>query len=383
MKAKETADIRINNLYSVWEAIQRRGSITRTELAADTRLSLMSISNLVDLLIRSGLICAQADTDRAEARTTGRRADILRVNSAHHKWLVLDLTDPFFRWELIRPDRKLELSGAPRKYDEKKDCGANLGAFLAQCRQELGPVWGNIGGIAIVAPGPYDMASDTIVNTRIPGMNSLHLKQTAAQALGGLPVFLDEDVKFAARAYGELAAQEESLYYLYAGEGVGGALVYQGSVFRSLNSVAGDPSLLEILGNGPGTAGLTLRAFASGLGLKVEGISGSVLEEELRKTAEEDPLRYEQALSEAVEGIVKLLRTAQAMLDPHSIVADCLWAAPMQARFLTLLRERLKPVLPLRKQPLILEPVLPLHAPWYGAVKALEKDMIRRLRSSV
>ncbi len=381
MKPRETADIRVSNLQAVLEALQRADGATRTGLAAATGLSLMSISNLVDQLSRSGLVRVEAQAEPVARKGAGRRAEILRVEGGRMLWLVLDLTDTFFRWAAIRLDRRMERSGTPWRYEADKPFAENLRAFLARSKEELREEWPRIGGIAVVAPGPYDPATDTIVNTRIVEMNDLRLKAFVAEELGEAPMFVDEDVKFAARAYGEMAGSEESLYYLYAGEGVGGALVYQGSVFHSLNSVAGDPSLLEILGCGPYGERATLRAFAARLGLDTAEKSGSALLASLVETARTAPERYEQALTEAAEDVVRLLRVAQAMLDPHAVVVDCLWARPMSGRFITMLSEKLGPVLPLRKVPRLVEPVLPLHAPWYGAVKALERDMIRRLKT--
>ena len=384
MRPRETSEIRVRNLQAVWEALQRADGDTRTGLAAATGLSLMSISNLVEQFRDCAFVFADTASLRIKRPNAGRRAEILRVNAARLTWLILDLTDPFFQWTAVRLDRRPERSGAPWRYDWAGTCEENLRAFLAQVRQETAGLRDRLGGIAVVAPGPYDPATDTIVNTRIPALNEMPLKAFVTAQMGreDIPVFVDEDVKFAARAYGELAGDGESLYYLYAGEGVGGALIYQGGVFHSLNSVAGDPSLLEILGCGPGCEGLTLRGFAGKLGLEGGQKSGKALMDDLREIAAMHPRRYESALAEAAGETVLLLRAAQAMLDPHAVVVDCLWAAPMQSRFLSLVRAGLRPVEPLRRQPRVIDPELPLHAPWYGAVKVLEKNAIRRLNAS-
>ena len=69
-----------------------------------------------------------------------------------------------------------------------------------------------------------------------------HRLKLFRRCLGPYEYYVDEDVKFAVRSFSDLivSKQCEVLYYLYIGEGVGGAAVHGGNMLRGLNAAAGD-----------------------------------------------------------------------------------------------------------------------------------------------
>ena len=103
MKPRETADIRVSNLQAVLEALQRADGATRTGLAAATGLSLMSISNLVDQLSRSGLVRVEAQAEPVARKGAGRRAELLhRLRRRHGPVVDIPGNDDGVRLMLLR-----------------------------------------------------------------------------------------------------------------------------------------------------------------------------------------------------------------------------------------------------------------------------------------
>ena len=64
-------------------------------------------------------------------------------------------------------------------------------------------------------------------------------------------VYIDEDVKYAARANLSMVenAMEKTLAYVYIGEGVGGAFLVNGRILMGAHSMAGEVSRM-LIGDG-------------------------------------------------------------------------------------------------------------------------------------
>ena len=114
---------------------------------------------------------------------------------------------------------------------------------------------------------------------------------------------MDEDVKFAVRAFDALTQQNtcELLYYLYIGEGVGGAAVHNGNLLRGLNATAGDAG--QLLGpHGIYENDLSQQAFAARLGLC--GDTGrDVQATDIAQVAAQSPERYRQACASRLRAL--------------------------------------------------------------------------------
>ena len=172
-----------------------------------------------------------------------------------------------------------------------------------------------------MAPGPYDAGTDTVFNKRLPELDGLRLKETLRAAFGNKAMYVDEDVKFAARAYAErYAADDGVMHYVYIGEGVGGAITYNGRIVRGLNAVAGDVGQIATA-DGTFEEKACLRAFAASvlredIAGKDEGEILSLLSD-AQKTSRE---KYRAALSEKAALTASVLSEVAWLSDPHVVV---------------------------------------------------------------
>ena len=88
--------------------IAENPGITRQELAQGLNLSLMTVSNLVDILQGfDSLRFVNTDNRMKSGKNTrkvGRKADRISLNPDGHAWLALDLTDQHFRFTTLALD---------------------------------------------------------------------------------------------------------------------------------------------------------------------------------------------------------------------------------------------------------------------------------------
>lgn len=388
MKTIDQVSIRKQNILRIWDILCAEPVVTRHALAKGTGLSLMSVSNLVDHLASLGVLdftAAPPAESVGGRRSVGRKADHISLNKADHAWLIFDLADEYFRLTALSLDMATLMSVSAYSGDPQGDYLHNLQAFLQDAREKANQLLSGreILGVAIVAPGPYDIEQDTISNQRLPALNSVHIKALFKEAFGPYDYYVDEDVKFAVRAFLPLCAKEaqEVLYYLYIGEGVGGATIHNENVLRGHNAAAGDIGQLR---EGARTyeSMLSQRVFANACGLDNHAeISDEVLLANINQLARGDAQTYRRVLMENAAVIGRMLYAVVWLLDPSVIVIDCRYAAAMEEDFVSWIDAALADALgnALHKRPKLIPVGKEMHSTTYGAVQVLSRAWIARV----
>jgi len=261
-------------------------------------------------------------------------------------------------------------------YDHERTYEENLRAFLRSCAEFSRERLSELNCVAVILPAPFDAERDRVVNVRIPELNCLHVREMVWEAFGEVYTYLDEDVKFAVRAYAGLHPEKKSLYYLYIGEGIGGALTYDGQVLYGNNSIMGDPGQLRLGAGETFEDRISLRAF-----LKRFSVTGeNEPTEALRRIFRQQPEEYKDVLQDMVSVVAEMLYLAVWMLDPHAVVIDCEYARPVEKEFLEMVAAALEGYRDQRRLPELCLLQAGIDAPCFGAVKALEKHWIATMK---
>ena len=338
MKQNSLTAIRRENLRHVLDLLTLSSPMTRQEMAERTGLSLMSVTNLVDVLKERDVLRFTP----LSRQGMGRRADAISLSGEKKAWLALDISGRVARLLLMGFDLAviLEDQGA-----QETDYLTDLRRFLRQTREKLpGALDGReILGVAVVAPGPYEIASDTVRNQRIPELNGVKIKALLQEELGRYEYYVDEDVKLAVRAFAgrhELG-EDDVLYYLFIGEGVGGATVHSRNMIRGLNATAGDAGQLTDGQGHPYEERLGLSAYARVLGLNATA-APEHLRQELAALAESDPDRCREALMQMAAVTAEMLHGVLWLLDPTRIIVDCRYARPFGDDFAAQVKTQLQ-----------------------------------------
>lgn len=343
MKPIALSSIRRQNLVKVLDLLTDSPALTRQDLADATNLSQMTVTNLVELLKKQGVLrFTPMQRDEGSRHPQGRKADAISLSGDEKAWLIVNISSRQFSMKLLGFD----LSPLLELHDEQQgEYLPRLESFLQESRPKMLSALQNreLLGVAIVTPGPYEISSDTVNNQRLPQLNGVKVKELFRRCLGPYEYYVDEDVKFAVRAFSDLIdlTHCEVLYYLYIGEGVGGAAVHGGNMLRGLNATAGDAG--HLLGRGGATfeSRLSTGAFTRLMGLE-DSLSPENLHSALLRLAAEYPARYDAALNEMAAITAKMLHGVLWMLDPTHIIVDCVYALPREQFFIASVERHLQ-----------------------------------------
>ena len=328
MKTSALANIRMQNLRCMLDLLTHSPAMTRQALSEASGLSLMTVTNLVELLKNQGVLqLTPIDRGDSTRPVHGRKAEAITLSGTKKAWLIADISGIQFRMTLMGFDARILLEihdDRPGEYIPR------LEAFLEGAREKvLSALEGReLLGVAIVAPGPYEIESDTVFNQRLPQLNGVKIKAIFQRCFGAHEYYVDEDVKFAVRAFPALIDQSELLYYLYIGEGVGGAAVHSGNMLRGRNATAGDAGHLL---DGQGRtyeSRLNTAAFLQQLGLTENAAPEALVHAML-----EDPAHCRAILKEMAAITAEMLHGVMWMLDPTHLIIDCPYAEPFMADF--------------------------------------------------
>lgn len=388
MATIDQLSIRKQNILRIWDMLCERPGVTRQALAEGTGLSLMSVSNLVDQLAGLEVLSftpAPPKETPGGRRSAGRKAELISLRKTGQAWLVFDLTDEFFRLTALSLDLSTLMSVSAFSGDPKGDYLSNLSAFLYDARGMIRRALGErkIMGVAIVTPGPYDVKRDTVNNQRVPALNAVPIKALFREAFGPYDYYVDEDVKFAVRAFLPLSAKtaSEVLFYVYIGEGVGGAAIHNENVLRGYNAVAGDVGQLRV-DSATCESLLSLRVFAGACGLdNAPAITEEVLLANIAQLARGDADTYRRALMKSAETVGRMLHTVVWMLDPALVVIDCRYARPMEEPFFARVDAILKETLESAqlRRPRLLPVGGGMHSVTHGVAQVLSREWIARV----
>lgn len=366
MKNISMNTIKAHNIKLIFDIIANNDTITRGEIAKLSKLSLMTVSNLVDHLDKLGVIHHE---DKEQTNAVGRKAELLAINKDAKKFIVLDLTSIEFTFTVLNLDLTIYYRSKDWKYNFELSYIENLKDFICIIDEYITekPFFDNHVGLAVSVPGPYFIDNDIVINKRIPELMQVQLKALMNEVFTQkrlnedksdieksieYDIFIDEDVKFASQS-NILSVSDnmhKTIYYMYIGEGVGGVTSVDGSLLRGQFSFAGDIGQVLISDNMCFEDLISLKAFAKNI-VKNVGIFGS--DEDIIKMLEDYQSKniddFRKQLSKICIHIAQALYNVVWFIDPHAIVIECGYAG-LDANFFveSIETELLKMLLPVR-----------------------------------
>lgn len=329
MEKVDQLSIKRSNLLRVWRALQDRPSVTRHELARETGLSLMSITLIVNLLVDHHAVSVSAPQAGTSAkRTAGRRAESVAIDKYSLVWLLIDLTSRSFSLCALTMNRQPLYLTPPWTFEKTRSYEENIDLFLRRVRKYVdNELKGHeMMGVGVVVPGAYDEAEDRVHSERLPEIGEVRLRETLRYELGLYEYFVDEDARFAARAY---AAQDadDPYFYLLLGEGAAGAICRGDGTPLSRGGTACGVGRLLLSDGGRCADVLCARSFARALGVRgVAALPDEAVQREIENALLNPSERLEDALLDFARRTAELLCTVSGVLTPTRIVLDCRYA---------------------------------------------------------
>jgi predicted NBD/HSP70 family sugar kinase/biotin operon repressor len=241
--------LRERNRLLVVDALRRRGSVSRSELARLTGLSRTTVGSLVGALIDQGLV-VEDEVNGARQPGRGRPPVLLRLDPA--AGIAVGI---YFDHDEVRV-ALADLSStvvAEDRIDTDVDHSAADSIDLAvemldRLLDDAAVERSQIVGVGVALPGPVDQRTGKIGSAVIlPGWAGLHAQRELARQLG-LQVDVDNDANLGALAEASFGAGRglKNILYVMVGSGLGAGLVLDGRLHRGASGLAGEIGHVQV-----------------------------------------------------------------------------------------------------------------------------------------
>ena len=228
-KGINNGDLKRRNRGLALKLIATGESNTRTGIARASRLTKMSVSNIIDELIQKDLI-VEGEQERGEQQ--GRRPLSLEFSPKAPKMIGVLINREYcaavlcdFHLNVIRTERR------EMDYHEKGWLLENIYGLIDSMLE----VEKNILGIGVASIGPLDVVRGMILRPpRFYGIRDLPLASLLKERYG-LPVFMDHQYNSAARAEKLFGCGKEFSSFIFVGitNGIGAGIYLDGGILQN------------------------------------------------------------------------------------------------------------------------------------------------------
>ncbi|WP_061295094.1 ROK family transcriptional regulator [Herbidospora cretacea] len=242
MARRESAAAGPGSRALVVDLIRSAGPISRVELVKATGLTQPTISNIVRRLLDDGVVRETGDT----VATGGKPRTMLVINSRSAYGVGIRVgTDAL---TCVVTDTRGGTVGR-ELIAVSGDLIDQLVSLYHHVTGGLGLAAQSVAGLAVVAPGPVDVARGRFLS--LPGLAELDLRRELSARLG-VPVLLDGDAAAAAvgEFWGRQVSRDRTFGCLYMNSGIGSGVVLDGALQRGASSNAGQIGHVSVVRDG-------------------------------------------------------------------------------------------------------------------------------------
>ncbi|MEW6233693.1 MAG: ROK family transcriptional regulator [Chloroflexota bacterium] len=256
MKAQSTtadpALMRELNKSILLNLIRRQGSISRADLAKETRLSRSTVSSIIDALLAEGLV---QESGAGESKG-GRRPILVNFNyragsvigvdlGATHILVVVTDLGANVRAQAVKEE--FSISDGPEAALEE------VSRLVSQALRAAGVSLDRMMGLGIGVPGPLNYSAGMVIAPPImPGWDGIPLR-ARLESQYKIPVYLDNDANLGALAekWHGAGRGRDNLAYIKVGTGIGCGLIFDGEIYRGETGSAGEIGHIMVDEAGP------------------------------------------------------------------------------------------------------------------------------------
>lgn len=231
------SNIRNVNITNILHSVLKNKVKTRSELAKENNISVMTVKHIVDDLISGGILIEKT----LEGSEVGRKPKALEISESYGNVVCINLTSAeeisfliYDIYETVLAEQTLTVEASDSYQD-------NLLRVTEQIKERLGELGKTTVGIAVFVPSAFYEDVDLVNYDLIPDFKDLHMKAFFSKAFGNDNVLVLHDVIPA--AWSEYESSDEpdgSQFYFYGGYGVGGFFINQGSAVMGAELMAGE-----------------------------------------------------------------------------------------------------------------------------------------------
>lgn len=231
---------RSHNRSLVLQTLYRSGRLSRADLARETGLTRVTVSDLVADLLAEGLV---VELGQRESARPGKPAVLLDIDRTAHQIIGVDLSDhDRFRGAVMDLDGQILARAEVMLADDEGGDAATGEAAAAKVDalvdRLVAAATAPILGLGVGSPGVVDL-SGTILTAPNLGWKDLPLQHRLASRTG-LPVIVANDANAAVLAehtYGDAAGD---MMLIRVGHGIGAGLLVAGGLVYGSHFAAGE-----------------------------------------------------------------------------------------------------------------------------------------------
>ena len=227
-------DVRAHNRSLVLQTLYRAGRQSRADVARVTRLTRVTVSDLVAELIAEDLII---EIGKREDSRPGKPATLLDINRGGLQIVGLDLSEySVFRGAVLDLDGQiLQRVEVPLAGSTGAEATAKVVALAeALVSRTTVPIL----GIGVGSPGVVDLAG-VVLSAPNLGWRDEHLQETLADRFA-IPVIVGNDARAAVLAEHSFGGANSDMMLVKVGHGVGSGLLLNGSLLFGSRFAAGE-----------------------------------------------------------------------------------------------------------------------------------------------
>jgi len=223
-----------HNRSLVLQTLYRAGQQSRADIARETGLTRVTVSDLVAELIVEGLVVEMGQ--REDARP-GKPATLLELNALAFQIIGIDLSEfAIFRGAVLDlRGRVISRVEVPLESSRGADATAKVAALVQSL---VSAATLPILGVGVGSPGIVNLEGVVLTAPNL-GWAGEPLQQTLADRFG-LPVLVINDANAAALAEHSFGGADSDMILIKVGHGVGAGLLLDGSPFFGGRSAAGE-----------------------------------------------------------------------------------------------------------------------------------------------
>lgn len=315
------SSIRNINVANIMQSILRDKTKTRSELAKENHISVMTVKHIVDDLIANDILVEKV----CEGNDVGRKPKALQINEKYGNIVCINLTSVDEISFLIYDIYEVQKEEQTLEFDTGRSYRENLLRAVDMIKEKLAAMHTVTVGVAVFVPSAYYEDVDLVNYDLIADFKELHIRQLFTDAFGISNILILHDVVPAAWSeYESMDSESDSQFYFYCGHGVGGFFIHRGTAVMGEELMAGEVGKMLLLTDSAEKRYTTFEDM----------ISVSVLNRKLReagigKTFKEVICDYEEQgedarriVDEALDTIVRVLYNLLWVYNPGTLVVD-------------------------------------------------------------
>ena len=215
-------DIRYNNKVNLFTDIVNSAGVTKNDLAIKNNISIMTVKNIVDELLEMDLV-----EEYLLNSAVGRKPMALQVNSRYGNIICINLSTIHEIRFIIYNLRGIELaSGRTRFKNQSKTLREKIDDVITEIKTKLEDIQTETIGIAVFVPGVYYEEQDMVKFAMFSELSELKIKKVFSEAFDITNIQILHDTHASANSEYELRKLDnDSQFYLYCGDGVGGCFI--------------------------------------------------------------------------------------------------------------------------------------------------------------